>query len=580
MYQSSMEFLGEALADYFMKLAREPSAWLSLAIKCLCEKLANGHTCFDLEMSGEELPPADEWAEKLRGSGVVGIPGQIAPLILDSRNCLYFYRYHFYEQRLASLIFARSQITSDVDTVLIREILDDLFVSHEPLPNMQKVAAAIAASKHLCILTGGPGTGKTSALARIIVLLLRISATSLRIKLAAPTGKAARRMQESLCASLLQSDKFGILPAGIPDKAVTLHSLLGARMDGSGFIHDSEHPLDCDVLIIDEASMIDLALMYRVMDALPTSSRLILLGDRNQLASVEAGAVLGEIADEGGFDLEHCADILAMTGESLDPGFNPNPLSQCHIALSHNYRFKADSGIGELCRAVNAGEFDKVKAILDDPAYPDVAAMEWKGWHVLENIIQKNYKDYTDVILQGDVLSAFRAFSRFRVLCAHREGEVGVMGANAAIEEILFQSGQIAARSGFYAGRPIMILQNEASLHLLNGDIGITLKDREGMLRVCFEASDGAIRWLSPGRLPPHETAWSMTIHKSQGSEFDSVLMLLPAKMSPVMTRSLLYTGISRARNGFMLYGLKCLSDVIRNTPVRRSGIRRTFDLE
>ncbi|MDE3208135.1 MAG: AAA family ATPase, partial [Pseudomonadota bacterium] len=442
MSQLAGHFLGQALAKYFIVLSNNPSSTLSSAIQKLCVKLADGHTCIDLEEIDDNQQPCslEELRSALFYSGVVSAPGKIAPFILDEKNRFYFYRYYFYEQRLSELLVKRILQKPQVDKTRIRQLLDELFVSGQPWPNLQKVAAALAVTNQFCIVTGGPGTGKTSTLTRIILLLLRFSDIPLNIKLAAPTGKAAQRMQESIRAQIISLHDPERLPFGFPEKASTIHSLLGARSDGVSFYHDANRPLECDVLIIDEASMIDVALMYRIMEALPLSSKLIIVGDPYQLASVEAGSVLTQLVDEGGFDFERVSDIEAMTGERVNPGTKPNFLSQCHIALTQSYRFNEKSGIGKLCLSVNEGEFGKVKALLDDPVYSDISSLEWTGWSGLESFIFNGYKNYVETVMHGPSNlseNIFKIFSEFRLICAIRDGNQGVIGANTAIENIL-----------------------------------------------------------------------------------------------------------------------------------------------
>ncbi len=533
-------------------------------------------------------PPIGDWLEILRSSPVVGRPGERHPLILDRRGRLYLFRYWGYEQQLAEDLLQRAAAVSDeVDDARLRADLDRLFPRHPQLvgPDWQKVAAAVAALKRVCVISGGPGTGKTSTVLRILALLSgQAGERPLRIALAAPTGKAAARLQESIRAAKpglgLESEQA----AQIPEEASTLHRLLGGRPDSVYFRHDRDNPLPLDVLVVDEVSMVGLALMAKTIDALPPEARLILLGDKDQLASVEAGSVLGEIcAGAGRFSPEFQARLTTLTGEALPSGREAaSPLVDAIVLLRHSYRFGAASGIGALARAVNKGRAVEAMALLEDAGFEDI---DWQRLadpadlpERLAKPVATGFAPYLRAVRENaEPVTVFERFSRFRVLCALRGGPFGVEALNRLCESVLHGRGLIDNRPTWYLGRPVMIVRNDYNLRLFNGDIGITLSDPDepGRVKVFFLGSDGTLRSFAPARLPEHETVYAMTVHKSQGSEFDWVLVVTPNEPSPVLSRELVYTALTRARRQASFYGVpEVFAAAVERRLRRSSGLR------
>ncbi|MDX1657005.1 MAG: exodeoxyribonuclease V subunit alpha, partial [Candidatus Competibacteraceae bacterium] len=348
-----------------------------------------------------------------------------------------------------------------------------------------------------------------------------------------------------------------------PEQAATLHRLLGWRPGSGGLRHGPDHPLALDVLVVDEASMVDLALMTRLLGALPAGARLILLGDKDQLASVEAGAVLADICGPvPGFRQPFCRRLERLLDQPLAAGEGDRPLADCVVLLRHSYRFGADSGIGRLARRVNAGDGAGALGVLEE----GFADLDWRSLELrdypprsLDKPVIEGFGAYLQLVAQGaEPQLIFRAFEDFRVLCALRQGPAGVNALNESIQSWLADQGLIRLRatvlSGWYPGRPVMITRNDYNLRLYNGDIGLCL-ETQGQLRVCFLTSQGELRHFPPARLPEHETVYAMTVHKSQGSEFGRVLLLLPPEPARIMTRELLYTGITRARDHLQLWG-------------------------
>ena len=460
----------------------------------------------------------------------------------------------------------------------------------------QKIACVLASRQRFGLITGGPGTGKTTTVLRLLALLqwqaLATHGKPLRIGLAAPTGKAAARLSGSIAGAIgrlpLDDVPQGeVIRAAIPHAVSTLHRLLGSRPDSRHFRHDARNPLRLDVLVIDEASMIDLEMMAAVMHALPASARLILLGDKDQLASVEAGAILGELcarAQQGHYWPETAIWVSEVTREVVPPALQDvagTPLDQSICMLRHSHRFGADSGIGRLAAFVNAGDVQGVARLWREAGQGagqtgDIARYEVDASRrgLRELVIHGRgeqpvgYAHYLQVMRQHqpapdadpatfDVWAqqVLQAHGRFQLLCALRQGHWGVDHLNRQIAVWLQGAGLLAASEGWYAGRPVMITHNDYELGLMNGDVGITLAGPGGRLRVVFLNDRGAVRWVLPSRLQAAGTVFAMTVHKAQGSEFDHAALAMPAELLPVLTRELVYTAITRARRFFTLVG-------------------------
>ena len=512
---------------------------LALAAALTSNACGKGDVCLNLSaVAGEANPEFEEWLPLLKASPIIGKPGEEKPLILDPGGRLYLHRYWCYETALAAQLLALAN--EQVDSGEYQ--LDKLFPVEAGTINWQREAAKTALSQRLCIISGGPGTGKTSTVVKILALLrLQSGGDSLRIALAAPTGKAAARMQESIhCASELLDER---LLKSLPDQASTLHRLLGVIPNSRRFRHNRDNPLPIDLLIVDEASMIDLALMAKLVDALPSHARLILLGDRDQLASVEAGAVLGDI----------CAG-----------GDSNAPLASCIVLLKQSYRFSGESGIGRLASAINQGDSNQVMQLLNDESITDIKQINEHETALQQATIA--YANYLKLVAAARPWpELFAAFNHFRLLTARRTGPSGAVRLNQEIEHRLRRQGIIPAHGEWYPGRPVMITRNDYNLHLYNGDLGIALPV-EGELMLTLPSGNESFIQITPARLPEHETAYAMTVHKSQGSEFDQVLLLLPSEESQLLSRELLYTGITRARQSVNLSA---------TTPILQSACKR-----
>ena len=589
----------------------------------------------------------------LQGSLAVSDGSVPAPLVLNGTR-LYLRRFWRYEQRIAEGIQQRLALPSPLAdpqsaaSQTLSTTLSKLFRSTESV-DYQKLACALAARNRFAVITGGPGTGKTTTVVNLLAALQAVAGESperagrkYRIRLAAPTGKAAARLNESIggaVSKLPLADLPGSVKLeDIPTKVTTLHRLLGSRPDTRQFRHHRDNPLLVDILVIDEASMVDVDLMASVFDALPASAQLILLGDKDQLASVDAGAVLGELCQRA-LDAHYTPDtarwLAAITSAQVPDSLVDNSgqaLDQAVAMLRKSYRFGQDSGIRQLAEAVNTSELtSQVLGQIRDAGFDDVIwlngqtpkpdpdqTLELICHHAITGSPEAfrnagqgrvvngqalptpvGYRHYLEVIHSCDLTAdspreawdahaaeVLGAFNDFQVLCALRKGPWGVEGLNQRIAQKLLAEKLIDKTDGWYAGRPVLVTGNDYNLGLMNGDIGLTFSvpwdktepgEPKATLRVAFPSGDSTsgIRWISPSRLQQLETVYAMTVHKSQGSEFNHTCLVLPDRLSPVLTKELVYTGITRARNWFSLItgDAQVFKDSVSQQVVRASGL-------
>lgn len=593
----ALKAIDRHFADFIEASAPTVSPEVKRVVSLLSNGVGNGQICIDLaEIAGREiridgfshlLPALDTLRRELLTLDVVGRPGEFRPLVIDESDRLYLYRYWEYEQNLAAVIRERAAAPCfPIDRHLLAAGMGRLF---PPVPgagvDWQKIAAVAALTKQFCIISGGPGTGKTSTVVKILALLLeQAEGTLLRVALAAPTGKAAARLKDSILRVKGELSCRDEIKELIPVDVSTIHRLLGTRKNSIRFHHSPDNPLPCDVVIVDEASMVALPLMAKLVLALKPEARLILLGDRDQLASVEAGAVLGDLC--GGSRREVFSPEFAGLCAKLGCGpLEPEPagarlplLADSLVVLKENYRFRAQSGIGAVSLAANSGEAAEALALLKSGEAPGVA------WHDIPKpgelrraLAEPVCQGYSGYLQAETVEDAIRLFDRFRLLSPLRQGAYGVEEVNSLVEEILAAQGLIDPRNRWYRGRPVLITVNDYGLKLFNGDIGLTFPDpaADGSPRVFFPAPGGGVRAVSPLRLPAHETVYAMTIHKSQGSEFDHLLMLIPPQDSELLTRELVYTGITRGKSGVDVWGDEgVFTAALGRRIVRKSGLQ------
>jgi len=615
--------LSSAFARFMGQLDSAPAPLL-LAAAVLSELEGHGHSCVQLAdlanspaallgwseeqwkglaATAAPLPKgAAGWRKLLAGCTQVWVREEFdydQPLVLDGDR-LYLRRYWRDETLVARTIRARAEATHPVDIGLVREWLDKLFTAPPGLdgPDWQKLACAVALRGSVAIITGGPGTGKTYTVARLLALLFATApqAQRQRVALAAPTGKAAARLKQSIDKALTElADRVG---ADLPLReltarmgaARTLHSLLGARPDTRAFAHHRGNPLDVDVLIVDEASMVHLEMMASLLDALPPGATLILLGDKDQLASVEAGAVLGDLchdAQAGNYDAATIDYVAQASGETIPADYHGagGALAQQTVMLRHSRRFGGP--IGQLALAVNAGDMARADEVLQGGS-DSVRWIQHAQQSQLLQLAHAGYAPYLELLRAGPqadhvdwVRQILLQFETFRILCAVRDGEWGVAGLNTAIEKRLETAGLLQHGPEWYVGRPVMVTRNDYSTNVFNGDIGVTLPDpaRPGALRVYFLEGD-AVRSVLATRLRNVETAFAMTVHKSQGSEFRHTVLALPRERNAVLTRELVYTGITRASQVFTLVtpSVDVLQEAIASRTHRTSGLRELVE--
>ena len=482
------------LGRFMAKLSGGENPELSLAAAMASHYQKEGNICVNLSsVAGKSLledrtgglvfPELKKWQSILEKSPVVGRPGDFRPLILDGSR-LYLYRYWDYETKLANILKARpGEDWEKVDEGALKDGLARLFPEDgQEETDWQKVAAFTSVMKRFCVISGGPGTGKTFTVAKILALLLeQPGAEKIRIGLAAPTGKAAARLQEAIKNSKEKLNCREEIKGLIPEEASTIHRLLGSVPDSPYFRHNRGNPLSAEVVVIDEASMVDLALLSKLAQAVPSTARLILLGDKDQLASVEAGAVLGDICDTGkvhGYSQKFCDALKKIAGEDVAcpvEGEDGRGIRDSIIQLRRSYRFGAVSGIGEVSRAVNEGDGVRAINLMKSGSYGDIHWKELPRPEALPAVLKDRIiEGFSAYLKETNPAKAFDLFNRFRILCALREGPHGVHYMNLLVEQILKDEGLIKRDGRWYPGRPVMIIRNDYNLRLSNGDVGIT----------------------------------------------------------------------------------------------------------
>ncbi|MRH77764.1 exodeoxyribonuclease V subunit alpha [Spiribacter sp. C176] len=521
------------------------------------------------------LNPAD-LEKKLSESSIVQttLNTGTQPLVWD-KPYLYLRRYWANEQLIKAALNERLR-APPIEISDLRERLDHLFPFTNEQPDWQRVACALASRSRFTLITGGPGTGKTHTVLRILGLLQAVRYDThpnqpLRIRLAAPTGKAAARLGESISAGIDALPLPEAVRQTIPQEPTTLHRLLGPRPNSRLFQHNRQNPLHADVVVVDEASMIDQEMTARLLDALRAETILILIGDKDQLAAVEAGAVLGELcegADDGNYSKATCAWLTKASGDDVSPWQSDNgtDLQQHIVKLRKSHRFNHSSGIGALAEAVRLEQGARLTELLQDD---DTSTGLLELRHPLDNRLETaalaGYRGYLETLAQkrpGEsdyaqltawVREVLNAFNQYQVLAVIRNGPLGVNGLNERIAKRLAAEGLISKGQGWFEGRPVMVTRNDYELGLTNGDVGICLSvqlpdEKEPRLRVAFEQSNNRVRLFLPSQLETVESVFAMTVHKSQGSEFNDVLVVLPETMPPQHRREVLYTAITRAR--------------------------------
>ncbi len=582
-------------AREMFRLDASSNEHLMLSAALASRAIADGDVCLDLaavagtqlkdlKLSAEyrlDIPSLEALRETLRSSRVVGSPGETAPLILDEQDRLYLGRYWWFEKQVADALLARALPLQpgEVDSDLLSRGLQRMFAGDGGETDWQRVAAAVAVLRRFSVISGGPGTGKTYTVTTILALLIEQSPDSgLRIALAAPTGKAAARLSESIRDAKPNIACSDTIKRLIPEEASTIHRLLGMQPGREQPRFNKEHRLHVDLLVVDEASMIDLPMMARLLAALPDAARLILLGDKDQLASVEAGSIFADICgkDSGAhYTPEFHARLQRVSGEHIDNQQPRNAFAESIALLHKSYRFSGEEGIGRLAAAVNRGDSEAVVKLFQQ-GLEDISLFTPRAENITAELKSRVLQTYVECFDADGYLEALRRFNAFRILCAVRKGPAGVEQINRSIEQLLRNRGLIRSDSQHYRGRLVMVTRNDYSVGLFNGDVGILWPDPNAGNRLAawFVLPDDSPKRVLPGRLPPHETAYAMTVHKSQGSEFDRVLLMLPFEEAGVVSRELLYTGITRAKHKVEVWGSeKILCKAVENRVRRASGL-------
>lgn len=579
-------------ARFICKLCNTENPNLFLAAALATQALRDGHVCCNLqEHAGAQfqtasgpvtLPECNQLIEELSDFPVIGTPGQYCPLILENTR-LYLYRYWNYEQNLAQSILRRTGHTGEI---VNDEISASIRLLSQPTTagetDWQIASAIVSLLNRFTIISGGPGTGKTTTAAKVLLLLNMCLKKNLRIALAAPTGKAAARLSESIQKVLSSLNVSDELKKAIPSQTYTIHRLLGTIPLSPHFRHDSSSPLPYDIILVDEASMIDLALMSKLIDAIPPKSRLIMLGDRDQLSSVEAGAVIGDICDTGNthqFTVKQSETLRQLLPGFSEPG-NPHesPLADCIVSLRKSYRFDESSGIGTLSRAVNRGDVNEVSEVLDSSKYDDCIRKPLPSEHNLKNTLKSSVMEfYRPLCTEKDPEKALNQLGRFKILCAARQGPYGVNSINSMVISILRSSGLIPRETDLFHGLPLLINANDYALDLYNGDSGVIIPEQKnsGIYRAVFKSPQSTIKSFQVAQLRSWEIAYALTVHKSQGSEYDHIILILPPVPIPVLSRELVYTALTRARKSVEIWSTgSILEKAVLSRTVRRSGLR------
>ena len=603
-------------ASFFKEVNLESAAY------AVSFKLAEGHICINIERFNNslkekallhpDLKPIE--IEALKKSRFVSETiEEVQPFILDDGN-IYLQRYFSYESeiihKIEQMIALEDEYSEQTSKSLLKhkDFIVDLFSDHKVFDdssqeeniNWQLVAAITAMLSNFSIITGGPGTGKTTAVAKLLALLYTIQ-PDIKIALAAPTGKAAARMRESLMGAVIRSeDGTSRLIRELNENMVgfdkltasTLHRLLGYRPGSHYFKYDESNPLDYDVVIVDECSMIGTSMMAKLLQAVKPTSKLIMLGDKDQLASVEAGSIFGDIClTQKGVMNELSAERVKIINAfivdkkaRLDSNYIlkqaiTNILQQHIIELKKSWRFKSTEGIGEFSHAVIHGKLtDELLTKPKPPSGQYVRVCNEYDANELTGLMDA-YKSY---IQEEDIAKALMKMNEVRFLCAVRSGKYGVQHYNKLISTYLAEEGVLKPTSSFYENQPIMITRNNKEYNLFNGDIGLIRKDNSTDKYMAYfedgEQNEG-YRAISTNFLSECTTVFAMTIHKSQGSEFNQVGIVLPDdENSPLLTRELIYTAVTRAKERAIIFSSnEILTSGVSKQVERASGITKRF---
>lgn len=578
-------------------IATEQEPEIMLAAACLSYSVNCGHVCLPiLHLKNKLVFPKKEknlidklwhiagnpknWTQILLKSNKISHDTNIGPLILYKKNLYLNYLWQA-EKKVFSFISHNKQETSDI--VLLNMILKSLF--NKKNNDSQKIAVAMTMIWKIVFIIGGPGTGKTTAVARILLALIRISKKKIKIKLAAPTGKASARLTESLKYALKEIKYTELEKNMLPKHAITLHALLGITQENKKPFFNINNILNIDVLIIDESSMINLLLMEKLIDALPQKVKVIFLGDINQLPSIEPGCILKDIYTYHHHAYSYkTAKILKNITECdikiINNNLN-NTINDSICILKKKYRFNPISDISQFSEDLNNDSPNLLKKIFHNK-YRNILYHEINSKNDYLNMIEaivKEYSKYLNIIKKNqNPKNIIKKFNEYRVLCAIKNGTYGVKNINKYIEIKMKHMNLIKSHTlndnTWYSGKPIMITKNNKSLGLFNGDIGITILDHKKKLKVFFSLDDDNIKFIPITLISEYETTWVMTIHKAQGSEFKHTVLILPNIDHTILTKELIYTAVTRACDKLTIYAeKKTFLKTIKKNNIRYSGL-------
>ncbi|WP_027359537.1 exodeoxyribonuclease V subunit alpha [Desulforegula conservatrix] len=576
---------------FLCRLTVDYSDESALAYAIASSQTGKGHICIDLDSEPlsdllREMKITDFTPEQIRSgvekSKAVGNPDESYPLLLAGNRFLYLKKFWDYQNIIENFINSKDQSFFEIRKELIEELVTKNFDNNSKDYNWQMGAAICAARSRFCLVTGGPGTGKTTTAAKIISILTEILKPELKRKpkiiLAAPTGKAAARISSAISSAMLKIKNLGVDDTDAPEAAITIHRLLGIGHASSRPRYNNKNPLIADVLIIDEASMVDIAMMANIMDALPKRARLILMGDKDQLSSVEPGAVLADICKAGPADKfsQKAFSFLGIGGKF--PNISPVEDEGFYdgvVELDKSYRFSGNSGIGLLAEAIKNGDKNSAFEILKSKLYTDIVWIKRGNENSLKKIINDLTSDHLSRISASDSPEkALDCIDEFKILCAVRQGIWGVEGINSTVRELMHENKYAPADGDWYHGRPVMITTNDYQLGLFNGDTGIALKDDNDKknLMVYFRSGDNTVKAFHPSRLGRHETVFASTVHKSQGSEYDRVALVLPDRFTGALSMELVYTAVTRAKKEFILISSEEIFSMAISERTRRTS--------
>ncbi|WP_159714382.1 exodeoxyribonuclease V subunit alpha [Blochmannia endosymbiont of Camponotus nipponensis] len=582
---------------------------LILASATLSANVRSGHVCLPLclltpdrlfqghypELThaiSKKLGPLsiEDWQELLLSCSAVSNGSRITPLVLENQR---LYLYHMWQDECIVAQFFNHKYQSNIlKKEKIIYVLNQLFPINYTEIDWHKIATAIGITHQRVLISGGPGTGKTSIITKIIAALLLCNDNNhLNIKITAPTGKAAALLSESFNTTINNIPQLKQLClCNLPEKATTLHSLLGKQLYKKNIQHNYSNLTHLDLLIIDESSMISLSMLAQVVLALSSKTKVIFFGDQHQLCSVEPGSVFKDMCQFANFHYSHKRhqELMDLTGcilpnisySASSVHYNYNSIIDGTCILKKNYRFSKSSGINQLANAINSGDYNRTLSLLHSNIYKDlhyIYCAEKENYITMLIKCAMAYSSYLQKLQHVKTLTTniLEIFNHYRILCALRDGPFGVIRINYYIEQILNERGLIQVhKSGNYIGRPIVILRNKPSLGLCNGDVGVLLLNNQNKLSAYFLLPHNNIKIIQIYQLPEYETCFAMTIHKAQGSEFQHIAIILPNKHSPVLTRELLYTAVTRARQCLFLYATNHI--IIRSITLvtqRHSGL-------